>query len=87
MEKNDQGLSTTSRDNPSQELKLDLLGKAIRTLRIERNLTQAELGERSGVSRAQISMIENSLEDDVSLKMITKIFKAMNAKLRFVVDG
>lgn len=86
MEKN-QGLSTTSRDNPSQELKLDLLGKAIRTLRIEKNLTQAELGEKSGVSRAQISMIENSLEDDVSLKMITKIFKAMNAKLKFVVDG
>lgn len=87
MEKNNQGSGSTRRDDPSQELKLDVLGRAIRGMRIEKNLTQAELGERIGVTRAQISMIENSLEDDVSLQMITKIFKAMNAKLKFVIDG
>ena len=46
---------TSKRDAFEQELRLDLIGEAIRKARKERNLTQEELGELVGVKKAQIS--------------------------------
>jgi len=43
-----------------QELELEILGEMIRTVRLERNLTQAQLGRLIGVQRAQISKLENN---------------------------
>ena len=51
---------TNKRDEFENELRLDLLGLAIKQARQERNLTQTELGELIGVKKAQISKIENS---------------------------
>ena len=39
------------------ELRLDLIGNAIKQARKERKLTQAQLGELIGVQKAQISKI------------------------------
>ncbi len=54
---------TKKRDKFENELRLDLLGEAIKQARQERNLTQEELGELVGVKKAQISKIENSATD------------------------
>ncbi|MFN7538866.1 MAG: helix-turn-helix domain-containing protein, partial [Bacteroidota bacterium] len=67
------------------ELRLDLLGEAIRQARLERNLTQEELGRLVGVQKAQISKLENSLTD-ARFETIIKVFKALNAKINFNVE-
>ena len=52
---------------------------------MERNLTQAQLGELVGVQKAQISKIENSLTD-ARFETIIKVFRALNAKISFQVE-
>jgi predicted XRE-type DNA-binding protein len=54
-------VGTERRDTFENELRIDLLGQAIKQARQERNLTQAQLGELVGVQKAQISKIENNL--------------------------
>ena len=67
------------------ELRMDLLGEAIRKARFERNLTQEELGRIVGVQKAQISKLENCLTD-ARFETIIKVFKALNAKINFNVE-
>ena len=76
---------TPKREAFEQELQLELLGQAIRQARLERNLTQEELGKLVGVKKAQISKIENSLTD-ARFETIIKVFKALNAKVNFNVE-
>ena len=61
------------------------MGKAIKQVRKERNLTQEQLGKLVGVQKAQISKLENSLTD-ARFDTIVKVFKALNAKLNFNVE-
>lgn len=76
---------TPKRDAFENELRLDLIGHAIKQARKERNLTQAQLGELVGVQKAQISKIENNLTD-ARFDTILKVFKALNAKINFNVE-
>jgi DNA-binding XRE family transcriptional regulator len=78
-------VGTPKRDTFENELRLDLLGEAIKQARKERNLTQEQLGELVGVKKAQISKIENSLTD-ARFETIIKVFKALNAKVNFNVE-
>ncbi|MBK7691671.1 MAG: helix-turn-helix transcriptional regulator [Bacteroidetes bacterium] len=78
-------VGTPKRDAFENELRLDVLGQTIKSIRKERNLTQEELGELIGVKRAQISKIENSLTD-ARFDTILKVFKALNAKINFNVE-
>ncbi|MDP2301981.1 MAG: helix-turn-helix transcriptional regulator [Ignavibacteria bacterium] len=78
-------VGTPKRDTFENELRLDLLGEAIKHARKERNLTQEQLGELVGVKKAQISKIENSLTD-ARFETIIKVFKALNAKVNFNVE-
>lgn len=73
------------RDAFEEELRLDLLGKAIKEARLQRNLTQQQLGELVGVQKAQISKLENSLTD-ARFDTVMKVFKALNAKVNFSVE-
>lgn len=73
---------TKKRDDFENELRLDLLGQAIKQARQERNLTQEQLGELVGVKKAQISKIENSATD-ARFATIIKVFKALDAKVSF----
>jgi DNA-binding XRE family transcriptional regulator len=77
--------NTPKREAFENELRLDLLGEAIRKARLERNLTQEELGRLVGVQKAQISKLENSLTD-ARFETIIKVFKALNAKINFNVE-
>jgi len=76
---------TKKRDDFENELRLDLLGQTIKQVRLERKLTQEQLGELVGVKKAQISKIENSLTD-ARFDTILKVFKALNAKVNFNVE-
>lgn len=76
---------TKKRDDFENELRLDLLGQAIKQARQERNLTQEQLGELVGVKKAQISKIENSATD-ARFATIIKVFKALDAKVNFNVE-
>jgi HTH-type transcriptional regulator / antitoxin HipB len=68
-----------------EELRLDLIGKAIRQARKERHLTQEELGLLVGVKKAQISKLENSLTN-ARFGTIIRVFKVLNAKVCFNVE-
>jgi HTH-type transcriptional regulator/antitoxin HipB len=78
-------VGTKKREAFEYELRLDLLGEAIKQARKDRNLTQEELGRLVGVQRAQISKIENSLTD-ARFETIIKVFKALNARINFNVE-
>ena len=62
-------VGTERRDAFENELRIDLLGQAIKQARQERNLTQAQLGELVGVQKAQISKIENNLQINAGKRM------------------
>ena len=76
---------TKRRDEFETELRLDLIGQAIKKARQERNLTQEQLGELVGVKKAQISKIENSTTD-ARFATIIKVFRALDAKVNFNVE-
>jgi DNA-binding XRE family transcriptional regulator len=61
-------VGTERRDAFENELRIDLLGQAIKHARQERNLTQAQLGEFVGVQKAQISKKENSAKIGLSTR-------------------
>ncbi|MBU3662317.1 MAG: helix-turn-helix transcriptional regulator [Bacteroidetes bacterium] len=76
---------TKKRDAFENELRIDLLGQAIKQAREERQLTQQQLGELVGVQKAQISKIENSVKN-ARLETILKVFEALGAKVNFNVE-
>lgn len=78
-------IGTPERDEFENELRLDLIGQAIKQARKERKLTQAQLGKLVGVQKAQISKIENNLTD-ARFTTILKVFRALNAKINFNVE-
>ena len=76
---------TSRREAFENELRIDLLGQAIKQARQERNLTQQQLGELVGVQKAQISKIENSVKN-ARFETILKVFDALGAKIMFNVE-
>ena len=78
-------IGTPARDFFEQELKLDLLGNAIKEARLHHNLTQEQLGKLIGVQKAQISKLENNFTNARFDKVI-KVFKALHAKVNFKVE-
>jgi HTH-type transcriptional regulator / antitoxin HipB len=78
-------IGTEKRDAFEEELRLDVLGQTIKQIRLEKNMTQAQLGELVGVKKAQISKIENNL-NDARFETILKVFRALNAKISFNVE-
>lgn len=76
---------TKKRDEFENELRIDLLGQAIKQARQEQNMTQEELGALVGVQKAQISKIENSVKN-ARFDTIMKVFEALGAKVSFNVE-
>jgi len=76
---------TEKRNIYEQELQLELLGDLIKKVRLERNLTQEELGKLIGVQRAQISKLENNTTN-VTIDTILRVFSALKAKVSFNVE-
>jgi DNA-binding XRE family transcriptional regulator len=77
-------IGTSERDEYEYELRMEVLGKMIKTTRRERNLTQEELGKLVGVQKAQISKLESST-NSATIDTILKVFTAMKAEINFNV--
>ena len=77
-------IGSNERDEYEYELRMDVLGKMIKTARQERNLTQQQLGELIGVQKSQISKLESST-NSATIDTILKVFKALKADINFNV--
>lgn len=75
---------TQERDEYEYELRMDVLGRMIKTARLERNLTQEELGKLVGVQKSQISKLE-SHANSATIDTILKVFSALKADIHFNV--
>ena len=75
---------TKDRDQYEYELRMDILGRMIKTARQERKLTQEQLGELVGVQKAQISKLESSA-NSATIDTVLKVFKALKADIHFNV--
>jgi len=75
---------TPGRDAFEQELRIELLGHAIKEARIYHNLTQEQLGKLVGVQKAQISKLENNFTN-ARFDTVIKVFNALHAKVNFNV--
>lgn len=78
-------VGTSDRDQYEFELRLDLLGEMIRSVRKERRLTQTQLGELIGVQKSQISKLERNARN-VTVETILKVFKALQARLKLTLE-
>ena len=78
-------VETPNRERFEYELKLDMIGKAIKQARQERHMTQEDLGKLIGVQKAQISRLENNA-NNVTLDTLLRVFTALKAKVQFQVD-
>ena len=76
---------TVQREQFEHELQIEIIGNLIRQTRLERNLTQEELGRIVGVGKSQISKLEKNA-GNVSIQTIKKIFDALKAKILFRVE-
>ena len=77
--------ATGKREKYEQELQMELLGDMIKQVRLERNLTQEQLGKLIGVQKAQISKLENNTTN-VTMETILRVFTALKAKISFHVE-
>lgn len=75
---------TEEREVYEYELRMDILGRMIKSARLERKLTQEQLGKLVGVQMAQISKLETSASS-ATIDTILKVFKALDADIHFNV--
>ena len=73
-----------ARDKYEYELRMDVLGLMIKKARLERKLTQEQLGKLIGVQKAQISKLESST-NSATIDTVIKVFKALKAEINFNV--
>ena len=78
-------IGTVKRTLYEQELQVEIIGDLIKKVRLERKLTQEELGKLIGVQRAQISKLENNTTN-VSIETILRVFSALKAKVNFTIE-
>lgn len=76
---------SANRNAFENELRLDLLGEAIREARLQKRLTQTQLGELVGVQKAQISKIENNTSS-ARFDTVMKVFSALEANVYFRIE-
>jgi DNA-binding XRE family transcriptional regulator len=76
---------TPERDKFEYDLQMDLIGKAIKQTRQERNMTQEELGKLIGVQKAQISRLESNASN-ATIDTLIKVFAALKASVRLQIE-
>ncbi len=76
---------TPDRDIFEYELQMDLIGKAIKQTRQERQLTQEDLGKLIGVQKAQISRLESNASN-ATVDTLMRVFTALKAKVKLQVE-
>jgi DNA-binding XRE family transcriptional regulator len=72
---------TADREEYDAALELAMIPSTIKAYRLQHNLTQAELGQRVGVQKAQISKLERNASN-VTLDTLRKVFAAMQTVVK-----
>ncbi len=82
-------VGTPERDKYEQELADELhayhVGKAIKQAREAQSLTQAELGEKMGVHKAQVCRIESG--KSITLASMMRAFRALGVQVALDMKG
>ena len=78
-------IGTKDRDDYEMELKVDILGEMIKTVRKEKHLTQEQLGQLVGVNKSQISKLERNTRN-VTIETILKVFRALKTNIKFTLE-
>ena len=76
---------TAERSRYEADINSFLMGEAIKSARLSRNLTQEQLGTMMGVGRAQVSRIEKGR--NLTFSTIARAFKAMGIPASFDLAG
>ena len=63
------------------------LGEQIKQARRAQHLSQSELAERAGVSRARIDAIENGRAPEAGLKLTLRMLRALGLDLRLTTQN
>jgi len=77
-------IGTSARDDYELRIKLIQFGQLIKEVRKEKGLTQNQLGESIGVTKSQISKLENGTSN-MTIGTIFRIFEAMKSEVHFEV--
>lgn len=62
-------------------MEMQSIGRALRTARKQRNLTQADLSRMIGMSRATLSSIENGTVNEVGIRKILALCSILGLEL------
>ena len=76
---------TIERDEYEMELRVEILGEMIKTVRKENNLTQEQLGKLVGVNKSQISKLEKNTKN-VTIETILRVFRALKTNIKFTLE-
>jgi len=76
---------TIERDEYEMELKVEILGEMIKTVRKENHLTQEQLGKLGGVNKSQISKLEKNTKN-VTIETILRVFRALKTNIKFTLE-
>ncbi len=79
-------IGTDERDKYEFDLKVDVLGEMIKSVRKERHLTQEQLGKLVGVQKSQISKLETNTQN-VTVETILKVFRALKTNIKFSLEN
>ena len=79
-------IGTDERDKYEFDLKVDVLGEMIKSVRKERHLTQEQLGKLVGVQKSQISKLERNTRN-VTIETILKVFRALKTNIKFSIEN
>ena len=74
-----------TREQYETDINAFLIGETIKKARLQRKLTQAQLGELMGVKRAQVSRIEGGR--NLSFVTLSRVFKAMGVAATIEAKG
>ncbi|MBX3043503.1 MAG: helix-turn-helix transcriptional regulator [Candidatus Kapabacteria bacterium] len=75
---------TPQREEYEFDLSIEIIGEKLKQLRLERKITQEELGKLIGVQKAQISKLERGSSSS-RISTINKVFNALDAQIKFQV--
>ena len=78
-------VGTPERDEYELDLKVEILGEMIKSVRKEKHLTQEQLGLLVGVNKSQISKLERNTKN-VTLDTILKVFRALKTNIKFSLE-
>ena len=63
------------------------LGERIREMRLQREWSQTDLGQRVGVTKATVSQWERGQIKDIRLRTVLKLVQVLGTTLQYLVNG